>query len=194
MPLRQRAKAFFHRRSRTDSSSSKPSCSGSNRDRWPSNVYKPGEPMPPPKYRRPPHKEHWENLERFTFDDSWRRKSFQSQYSPMGTRLPSRQNSILGRSVGDSDGPSRTASITGEDGFGVGDRRQRRRDLGFGGTRLSAEPEVEGDDDVGNVGLSRAQSREGPSARYMTAHDHTPFSEDDLSLALQQSQITVTAH
>ena len=40
--------------------------------------------MPRPKYRAPPKKEHKEKLEAFSFPDAWRKKSFQSQYSPMG--------------------------------------------------------------------------------------------------------------
>jgi hypothetical protein len=50
--------------------------------------------MPRPKYRAIPKKEHKDKLEAFSFADSWRRKSFQSQYSPMGTRAPSRRNSF----------------------------------------------------------------------------------------------------
>ena len=89
MPLRARAKAFFRRSRNSDDTLSKTDSTDSH-ERWPSNVYKPGEPMPRPKYRQPPKKEHKEHLESFSFGDAWRRKSFQSQYSPMGTRAPSR--------------------------------------------------------------------------------------------------------
>lgn len=90
MAIRARAKAFFRRsRNGTDDTLSKTDSTDSH-ERWPSNVYKPGEPMPRPKYRAPPKKEHKEHLDSFSFADAWRRKSFQSQYSPMGTRAPSR--------------------------------------------------------------------------------------------------------
>lgn len=89
MAIRQRAKALFRRNRNKDDTLSKTDSSDSY-ETWPSNVYKPGEPMPRPKYRQPPKKEHKEHLESFSFADAWRRKSFQSQYSPMGTRAPSR--------------------------------------------------------------------------------------------------------
>lgn len=84
MAIREKAKALFKSRSKSDKDSlSKASTQGSDRERWPSNVYKPGEPMPRPKYRAPPKKEHKDKLEAFSFADAWRKKSFQSQYSPM---------------------------------------------------------------------------------------------------------------
>ena len=89
MAIRARAKAFFSRSRNNDDTLSKTDSTDSL-ERWPSNVYKPGEPMPRPKYRQPPKKEHKEHLDSFSFADAWRRKSFQSQYSPMGTRAPSR--------------------------------------------------------------------------------------------------------
>jgi hypothetical protein len=96
MAIRAKAKAFF-RRSRNNNNNNNNSDdnlsktdSTDSHERWPSNVYKPGEPMPRPKYRQPPKKEHKEHLDSFSFADAWRRKSFQSQYSPMGTRAPSR--------------------------------------------------------------------------------------------------------
>ena len=89
MAIRARAKAFFRRSRNNDDTLSKTDSTDSH-ERWPSNVYKPGEPMPLPKYRQPPKKEHKEHLDSFSFADAWRRKSFQSQYSPMGTRAPSR--------------------------------------------------------------------------------------------------------
>jgi len=54
--------------------------------------------MPKPKYRQPVDKKHKEHLEAFNFMDSFgglaRRKSQASQYSPMGSRLSSRNNSV----------------------------------------------------------------------------------------------------
>jgi hypothetical protein len=155
MPFRERAKRLFRSKSRSDSLS-QTSTNGSDRDRWPSNVYKPGEPMPRPKYRAPPQKEHKEKLEAFSFADAWRKRSFQSNYSPMGTRAPSRRASFLsrksigGRSTrsarksvsGRSAKSGRTASITSE-----------YTEKTNSANKLDGQPEAEGDDDVGN-GLS----------------------------------------
>lgn len=143
MPLRERAKKLFSKRrdSRSDSLS-KTSSKESSRDRWPSNVYKPGEVMPKPKYRRPPEKAHKEKLDAFSFGDAWRRNSYQSQYSPMGTRLPSRRNSFLSfRKVI----ASRNASIAsaGTDKGGANHKENI-------GPSLSPEIEQEGDDDTAN--------------------------------------------
>ena len=68
------------------------------KDERPDNVYKPGEPMPKPKYRGPYNKEHQEKLSSFSFADAWkpRRKSDQSLYSPLGSKLPSRLSSQVG--------------------------------------------------------------------------------------------------
>lgn len=89
MPLRTRIKRAFTRSS-TSSDSNSLSKSSSRKD---SNVYQPGEKMPPMKYRRPVNPEHKERLEAFSFAKAWRRKSDQSVYSPMGSRMPSRKNS-----------------------------------------------------------------------------------------------------
>ena len=73
-------------------------------DDWPENVYKPGEPMPRPKYRGPVNFQHQQKLLSFSFGDAFgaRRKSGTSQYSPMGSRLPSRRGSRSSVSVGRS--------------------------------------------------------------------------------------------
>lgn len=57
--------------------------------------YKPGEKVPQPKYRRPVDPAHKARLEAFSFANAWRRMSNQSEYSPMGSRLPSRRGSVL---------------------------------------------------------------------------------------------------
>lgn len=170
MPFREKAKRFFKPRSRGDSLS-KASTTESEAQSWPSNVYKPGEPMPRPKYRAPPKKEHKEKLEAFSFADAWRRKSYQSTYSPMGTRAPSRRTSFMSlgrksvgnRSIGNksmagkSEGKSRRNSVasfetatsySNPNGSGL-----RPREGGHGAaraTRLTTEPEADGDDDVTN--------------------------------------------
>ncbi|KAJ4331634.1 hypothetical protein N0V95_009846 [Ascochyta clinopodiicola] len=62
-----------------------------------SDFYLPGEKMPPMKYRRPVDPEHKKNLDAFSFKKAWRRRSHQSLYSPMGSRLPSRKGSFRSR-------------------------------------------------------------------------------------------------
>lgn len=137
MPFREKAKRLFKSSSRSDSLSK--TDSSSSRERWPSNVYKPGEPMPRPKYRAIPKKEHTEKLEAFSFADAWRKKSFQSSYSPHGTRAPSRRNSLFSRKSfsGKSTG-GRTASVVSN-----GTTRS-------GLNKMETQPEAEGDDDIAN--------------------------------------------
>lgn len=206
MPFREKAKKLFRPKSRAESDLSKTSSSNSSRERWPSNVYKPGEPMPRPKYRKPPTKEHKDKLESFSFGDAWRRKSYQSTYSPMGTRAPSRKNSLFSRkSYAKSSRANSVTSFEGQmDRGGV----RQREGHGFAhgaalATTLSTEQEAEGDDDVGNVGLSRVQSHDQPPKSrphtadgrpypgMSTAYDHQPFSEQELALALQRSHLAV---
>ena len=69
------------------------------------DVYKPGEAMPRQKYRAPVDPQHRDRLEAFSFGGAWeaiRRKSVQSQYSPMGSRMPSRMGSLVSTKVGPS--------------------------------------------------------------------------------------------
>lgn len=61
------------------------------------DFYKPGEKMPPLKYRRAVDPEHKKALEAFSFKTAWRRRSHQSLYSPMGSRMPSRRSSFRSR-------------------------------------------------------------------------------------------------
>ncbi|KAL9597236.1 MAG: hypothetical protein Q9219_005279 [cf. Caloplaca sp. 3 TL-2023] len=62
---------------------------------YPENVYKPGE-IPESKYKGPYNKAHQQKLHAFSFGTAFqgRRKSEQSLYSPMGSRLPSRQSRV----------------------------------------------------------------------------------------------------
>ena len=101
--------------------------------------------MPRPKYRKPPTKEHKEKLEAFSFGDSWRRKSYQSAYSPMGTRAPSRRNSLFSRKSYSKS--SRAGSIVSIEPDGRGGRDMHVGGLSRQPTRLE---EAEGDDDVTN--------------------------------------------
>jgi hypothetical protein len=69
---------------------------------WPEHIYKPHE-MPRPKYRRPVDPKHAAHLDSFSFEkafQSMRRRSGLSQYSPMGSRLPSRIGSISSSKTG----------------------------------------------------------------------------------------------
>lgn len=95
MPFREKMKRAFGRSpSASDGSDlAKTSSKGSKKDQ--DNTYKAGE-MPKPKYRGPYNQSHQEKLSAFSFGGAWaRRKSDQSQYSPMGSRLPSRRGSML---------------------------------------------------------------------------------------------------
>lgn len=138
--------------------------------RWPSNVYKPGEPMPRAKYRAPVKKEHKEKLESFSFASAWRRKSFMSEYSPMGTRMPSRRGSFISRksfggrsSLRNSMNMSRRNSVSG----GVKSGREslevpRERHAALA-PALSTEIEADGDDDVTNGTCSAIRLSRGSS-------------------------------
>ena len=72
---------------------------------YPENVYKPGETMPRPKYRGPWNQAHQDKLSAFSFGDAWKKRKSSagtnksgprgdSEYSPMGSRLPSRGPSM----------------------------------------------------------------------------------------------------
>ncbi|OCL06086.1 hypothetical protein AOQ84DRAFT_224160 [Glonium stellatum] len=194
MTFRQRVKRAFTRSS-TSSGDNSLSKSASRKD---SNVYQPGEKMPPLKYRRPVAKEHKEKLEAFSFASAWRRKSDHSQYSPMGSRLPSRKNSThtQGRK---SFQATRTSMQVPRTPNNVGQVRE----------------DTDDEADVGNVGLSRQHTHEsikpGPSAslgrrsqsmksggsRPQTQNANNsnkvgqPFSQEELELALKKSHLEV---
>lgn len=162
MPFRERLRRAFRSSSPNSDlrkASSQKSESSGRDPRWPSNVYAPGEPMPRPKYRAPVKKEHKEKLESFNWGSAWRRRSYISEYSPMGSRMPSRRNSLISRkSFGGSK--SRRGSVSdavpGETtGVQMKSRHAARP------TRLSAEIEAEGDDDVTNGMFSNALADTG---------------------------------
>lgn len=119
MPFRDKMKRAFGRPSNEDSDLTQVSSTSSRKEKkqkreYPDNVYKPGELMPKPKYRAVYNKEHQDKLSAFSFGDAWkRRKSDQSQYSPMGSRLPSAVGSLRRLSV--AAGPrSRKPSLAAE--------------------------------------------------------------------------------
>ena len=107
MPFREKLKKAFKSSSATSSKTSSPVIEQQpESSRWPSNVYKPGEPMPRPKYRAPVKKEHKDKLDSFSFGTAWKRRSQQSLYSPMGSRVPSRRGSAATRPSQSSKRPS----------------------------------------------------------------------------------------
>jgi len=107
MPFREKLKKAFKSSSAASSKTSSPVIEQQpETSRWPSNVYKPGEPMPRPKYRAPVKKEHKDKLDAFNFGTAWKRRSQQSLYSPMGSRVPSRRGSAATRPSQSSKRPS----------------------------------------------------------------------------------------
>ena len=93
MPFRAKMKRAFGRDSSEEGTDAPKK---EKKQKLPDNVYKPGEPMPRPKYRGPWDKEHQDKLTSFSFANAFgRRKSEQSEYSPMGSKLPSRRGSFL---------------------------------------------------------------------------------------------------
>ncbi|KAI9726518.1 MAG: hypothetical protein M1828_001340 [Chrysothrix sp. TS-e1954] len=196
MPFRSRMKRAFGHSSFPSSSTTASSVAEPTLDyRKDPTVYKPGEYMPRPKYRAPAEKEHTARLESFSFgaatDKFIRRLSGASNYSPMGTKLPSRNTSVKSKGSA-SRRASRNVSRNGS----------FQADTKFAGTMV--RPVTEGRDelgDVGNVGLtSRRASLIPKKAKKVdterailgsdepdigTAHDHKPFTEADVSHALR---------
>ncbi|KAL9133619.1 MAG: hypothetical protein Q9175_005200 [Cornicularia normoerica] len=119
------------------------------KEKLPDNVYKPGEPMPRPKYRGPYNQAHQDKLSAFSFGDAWKRRrssgTVGSDLSPMGSRIISRRNSAWSKK-------SKLGS---------------RQNSAFAGVEESGE----GDDDVANVGLSRQHTAENRRPR---TNDNTP--------------------
>ena len=71
------------------------------KEKYPDNVYKPGEPMPRPKYRGPYNQAHQDKLKAFSFGDMWNKRrssaTANSDISPMGSRVMSRRGSAWSR-------------------------------------------------------------------------------------------------
>jgi hypothetical protein len=89
MGVRDRIKKTFSRHnSKSSISTSDPT------DRKSSHWYQPGEKIPY-KYRRPVDPEHKAALDGFSFGEAFKRRSTTSQYSPMGSRIPSRRGSTI---------------------------------------------------------------------------------------------------
>lgn len=103
MPFREKIKKALGQANST--SPSNPSSTLSTRtwkkrkedEKYPDHVYRPSEPMPPLKYRGLVDRQHQKRLESFSFGSALeviRRHSATSQYSPRGSRMPSRRGSV----------------------------------------------------------------------------------------------------
>lgn len=102
MPFREKMKRAFRRSSSVaDGADLTKATSKASKKKDQDNIYKPGE-TPASKYRGPNNQAHQDKLSAFSFGSAWsRRKSDQSEYSPMGSKLPSRRGSWLsGRGPG----------------------------------------------------------------------------------------------
>lgn len=90
MPFREKMRRALGR----DSTNSEGGSTGA-KTKSKADTYQPGE-IPSSKYRSPYNKPHQDKLKAFSFGDAFsRRKSDQTQYSPMGSRMPSRKNSAI---------------------------------------------------------------------------------------------------
>jgi hypothetical protein len=111
--------------------------------------------MPRPKYRAIPKKEHKDKLDAFSFPEAWRRRSFQSQYSPMGTRAPSRRNSLVASRQNSTFSPSklgssRTNSTTSSDTDGPSASTGGREHGIANISALSGQSKQQGNSDAAN--------------------------------------------
>ncbi|KAF2085367.1 hypothetical protein K490DRAFT_58762 [Saccharata proteae CBS 121410] len=186
MAFRERVKRVLGRGSSSNSSTSSLS-KQSTHNRRDSNVYQPGEKMPPMKYRRPVQKEHKEKLESFQFAQSWRRKSEQSQYSPMGSRIPSRMGSMKSRK---STHASRSQVVEGADddtdvaNVGLSPQRtnedSRYRPIDSAHARQS-KPAADSRPETSSTGDGASNGSTGQQN----------FTQQDLNLALKRSRIEV---
>lgn len=191
MPFREKAKNLFRTKTRGDSLSTT-STNESNHD-----VYQPGETMPPPKYRRPPQKEHKDKLEAFSFADAWRKRSFQSSHSPGGTRASSRRASFL--STGRKSRKSMTSPYDdaehrlAEQQAEAGASRPKDSGVEAPALKLPNGAEQEGDDNIAKAETKQTNGAPNGLHKVTTAKDHVPFSEDDFANAMKRSHMEVSA-
>ncbi|KAL0259704.1 hypothetical protein SLS55_005443 [Diplodia seriata] len=182
MAFRERVKRALGRNSSSKSSSSSSTLSKNNSKSDSSVWYQPGEPLPMPKYRRPVAKEHKEKLESFNFEKAWRRRSDQSIYSPMGSRIPSRRNSLTSRKS--MNAPRRQVIEDINDTGDVGNvgLSQRTRE----GTRLtSLALRSENGSDPSTSSRSQTATTNSSSALGQS------FTQQELNLALKRSNMEV---
>ncbi|KAL9115858.1 MAG: hypothetical protein Q9227_000226 [Pyrenula ochraceoflavens] len=170
MPIRARIKKAFKS---NHSKSSTPASSDSNGSIYPDHrvrddveYYKHGE-IPRSKYKGPWNQAHQDMLHAFEFNFSDRPKSV--QFSPMGTRAPSRRNSKASK-----------ASMSRPSSRAKSHEIERSKSIA-----QTLEENEEGDDDVANVGLSRQQS---PNQRRSSTHPHPIPNGTENEDPLQRSQ------
>lgn len=166
MPFRARIKRAF---GRSGSGSSSPSGGSTTPSGLPIEYYKEHE-VPRSKYRGPWNQAHQDKLSSFAFSFG-RKKSFQgSEWSPAQTRAHSRRSSWISHKR-----PSTRSSIS-ESSVKVVSRAP---------SRVGQVPEVDGDDDVANVGMSRRVTREKRGPNF--GRDPVEDSEEENELAHQET-------
>lgn len=93
------------------------------KEKLPDNVYKPGEPMPRPKYRGPYNQAHQDKLSAFSFGAAWKKRrstnTVGSEMSPMGSRTMSRRNSAWSKKS--KLGSRQNSAFAGVEESGEGD-------------------------------------------------------------------------
>lgn len=93
------------------------------KEKLPDNVYKPGEPMPRPKYRGPYNQAHQDKLSAFNFGAAWKKRrsthTVGSEMSPMGSRSMSRRNSAWSKKS--KLGSRQNSAFAGVEESGEGD-------------------------------------------------------------------------
>lgn len=177
MPFREKAKNLFKSKRNADSLSTT-STNDSNHDK-----YQPGESMPPPKYRRQPQKEHKDKLEAFSFGDAWRKRSFQSTHSPMGTRASSRRTSFLSQGR-KSIGRKSVTQVDEDSRIDEGDSSQQS----VAGAEVGDPGNASGQPSANKA--KDEQVKDQPNVLHQsmsTAGDHQPFSEQELASAFSRS-------
>ena len=121
MPLRERMRRAFGRKS---SPSPDEALTPKRTKSQKANLYRPGDPMPRPKYPGRYDKEHQEELRSYSFKRAaaafaTRRKSSAADVSPGGSTVPSRRNSGLGGAMRRSGVGQRPGAGAGGGGGGL---------------------------------------------------------------------------
>ncbi|KAI9820523.1 MAG: hypothetical protein M1832_003714 [Thelocarpon impressellum] len=168
MPLRERMRRAFGRKTSSDELVPKRTKSQK------ADLYRVGDPMPQPKYPGRYNKPHQELLSSFSFSSAFnRRKSRETEVSPMGSSAASRRNSGIPR------------KSMGQRPSGVGQFVQN----------------AEADDDVRNGTVDRERDprlhERVPEvqdlSRTRTANGSAHFTEHELSAAVKQTSLQAPA-
>ncbi|KAI9701205.1 MAG: hypothetical protein M1836_001874 [Candelina mexicana] len=144
-----------------------------------SDVYKPGE-VPPSKYRSPYNKPHQDKLKAFSFGDTFsRRKSDQTEISPMGSRMSSRKNSAIDGQALAQPRRSHVGKVVenaeADDDSQVGLSRQATVDQNL-------EPRIPDPEERLRAETECITNTNGNAG-------HKPFTEDELTSALTQTTL-----